>query len=190
MLKASYFKKSFIFNVLSSIEYTITTNSIIGAVISDSTVVHDVSYNILAKDAVSNVGSLFVIHNASKVINSSPISAMYISQFTYQASVCVECMSHHIPNNMLVPVLGIVGIGKAMSFIVIGSMNAQALARMSVGSIGENYAELSVQSTLASSLGICIGLGLVQLHAHLYSIPVLTVARILVLREMARQCRD
>lgn len=185
-MRTTYFKLSFAFNVISAIESTITTHSILGALISDNVQLYNVSINFMAKDVVSNLGSLYVINKMSRHVDVRPMRSMYIAQCAYQFSMLVECLAGNLPSHMFIPAVGISGIGKTVAWTATGAIHAKAVANMGQDEIGRNYSILSSINTFGNSVGTGIGLLIVYHPSHLVVIPFLTVARVLLLRRMVQ----
>ena len=180
----SYFRKSFALNVISAIESTITTHSILGALVRENVTLYNISFNYMAKDVVSNIGSLIVINKLSKFTDTDPTKLMYFSQAAYQISIVAECLAGYLHTYMLIPTVGMAGIGKTISWTSIGAMNAKIIAKIDKDRIGENYARLTVVNTLANSIGTGIGLLIVHHPYYIITLPFLTMARIWILKLM------
>jgi hypothetical protein len=74
-------------------------------------------------------------------------------------------------------------IGKNISFTGFGAINARIIQKLAVdNNIGEIYSRLTVINTIGSSIGMCIGLGLVaKIPDHTMRmglIPILGAARV------------
>lgn len=186
MYKIPYFRQSFLLNVVSGIESTVTTHSILGALIQENTAIYNVSFNYLVKDIVSNIGSLAVINKMSNLSDTKPMKTVYMSQGAYQCSLIAECVAGYMAPFMIIPVLGLAGVGKTMSWTTIGAINAKYVSKTNPNHVGENYAKLSICNTIGNSIGTGIGLGIVQHPSHLLVLPFLTFARIQLLRHMTQ----
>lgn len=186
MYKIPYFRQSFLLNIVSGIESTVTTHSILGALIQENTAIYNISFNYMAKDVVSNIGSLAVINKMSNMSDVKPMKTVYMSQGAYQCSLVAECVANYFPSFMIIPVLGLAGVGKTMSWTTIGAINAKYISKTNPNHVGENYAKLSICNTIANSIGTGVGLVIVQHPSHLLAIPFLTLARIQLLKQMTQ----
>jgi len=188
-LKNPYFRYSAIYNFVSGIESTITTHSVFGALIQENNnILYNVSFNYLAKDVVSNVGSLMVIGRLSKNVDKHPLGTMYLSQFAYQAALISECYAKEFPEHFFIPILGFAGVGKAMAWTSVGAINAKVLSKIDPEKIGENYTKLAIINTTTSSLGTASGLLVVKCfpETFLVTVPLCTIIRIYYLRKMCK----
>ena len=59
---------------------------------------------------------------------------------------------------LLVLVAGFGGMGKSLSWITLGSLNAKIIQEIASDNVGEFYAKLAVVNTLGQSMGMVMGL--------------------------------
>jgi glutamate N-acetyltransferase/amino-acid N-acetyltransferase len=163
-------------------EYVLGTHSMLG--ISGQTDSHlSLSMNYIGKDIVGQLGGLWYMSRMGNKADKEPHRFINYSLFFQQSSVFMECATPLLPLSLFVPVAGIANIGKNISAIGVGAVNAKIIQKLAKDdNIGEMYAKISILNTLGSTIGM--GLGLITTfyipnHTdRLFLVPLLSIMRV------------
>lgn len=157
-----FVKWSFLTNFVSSIEYTLSLHSML-SVRSSFGADLTFSANFIGKDAIGQVGSLYYIYRKSKKYDTDTSKIGMTTVGIQEVSVFCESLTPLIGEPYFLPLTSLTGIGKNISMVGIGSINAKILKDISTDNIGELYAKATICNTLSSSLGTAVGLGIIYL---------------------------
>ena len=179
-----YYKRfagwSFISNVILSAEYAMCTHCMLTAIDSGSDVHRTGSY--IGKDIIGQIGSLGYIAYYGKQADDNPKRFLTYSNVIQQTGIMAVSITPLYPSIFL-PVAGIANILSNISCVGIGALNAKCIQTLSDDNLGEVYAKITMINTIGSSLGLCIGMGIVTLvpdHTQrLCILPILGFLRIL-----------
>jgi len=177
-----YLAWSFISNTMSSMESVLGTHSMLSVVGKESTELA-VSFNYIGKDLFGQIGGLWYMYRMGGESDKNPKRFIKKTMFTQQASIFLECATPLLPSSLFIPIAGLANIGKNISFTGLGSINAKVIQHMdSRKNVGEMYAKITTINTIASTIGMMIGLGItayVPDHGtRLCIIPFITVLRL------------
>ncbi|MBL4898311.1 MAG: hypothetical protein JKX76_01560 [Colwellia sp.] len=205
-----YLRGCFSSNLLGAIEFTIATDSMLESVTSLNTEI-SMTINFLGKDILGQLGCLGIVSKIGKYSDKSPTNFFKNTFYLQQACVLTESLTWIIPafsnfhgsSALFFLTAGIANIGKNVSFINFGAINAKCIPKIkqkmrddlleencskgldvtnvlneqlilddseqnnsSEGmDVGEIYSKVNVVSTLGSSIGMMLGLGII------YTIP-------------------
>lgn len=158
--------------------------SSMGAICMDS-LFHSVStaylsYNYIGKDIVGQTGSLLFLHKYAKESDTNPRKYVNRSLAFEQTANFIECAIQFLPTSFFIPLVGLANVGKNISWISVGALNTKCIQSISKdGDLGEVYTKIAALNTLASSLGMIIGLGFLYVVPNpLVVIPFMTIARV------------
>lgn len=142
----------------SSIEISLSTYNMLN-LIGVETSILNMSSTYIAKDIIGQLGSLYFMNKISDKVDTSPVSNVNKALILQQLCISIEYMSPIVPSYLLLPILGISNIGQNISFVVIGSINTKVIQQIAIdNNICEVYSKLSLLNTLASSVGMTIGI--------------------------------
>jgi hypothetical protein len=182
-----YVRNCAVYNFIAAAEMTITTHSMLEAVVPpDQRDILNVTYNFLGKDVVSNMLSLSAISVLSRKIDEAPRKSVYISQSLYQLSILTEAMSPALSSLLFVPLIGLAGTGKSLTWAAMGALNAKVISKMCPQQAGKFYSKLTISSVLGNSLGTVFGLSLIKLlpSTQMLALPILMVVRLTIVGRM------
>lgn len=177
-----YLAWSFVSNVLVSTESVLGTHSMLSVVGKESADLA-ISFNYIGKDLFGQLGGLWYMYRMGGEADKNPKRFINKAMITQQGSILMECATPLLPLTAFIPVAGLATIGKNISATGMGAINAKAIQYMANGnSVGDMYAKITTFNTLASTIGMVIGLGIaakVPDHTmRLGLVPVITMVRI------------
>lgn len=149
----------------------LSTNSMLSSIMTPS-YPSVITATYIGKDIVGQLGGLIFAWKTGKKADKQPLGYASKGVAIQQVAYYLENSSSLFPSGSLLPILGISSAMKNISFITIGSVNAnvlQNLAKNEKGGIGEFYSKIASINTLASTLGMLSGIALI------YSIPSYTI---------------
>ena len=171
---------SFASNMILSAEYAMCTHCMLTAIDTDSDVHRTGSY--IGKDIIGQIGSLGYIAFYGKQADDNPKRFLTYSNIIQQTGIAAVSITPLYPSIFL-PVAGIANILSNISFVGIGALNAKCIQELSHDNLGEVYAKITMINTIGSSLGLCMGMGIVALipdHTkRLCILPIMAFLRIL-----------
>ncbi len=147
-------------SALTSSEYAVSTHCILSVLNNtESATESAIAVNFLSKDMVGQVGGLLLLSQL-KGFSSGKIVAS--SCFFIQTGVVCDVMVTTLPEYMI-PLTITSNILKNVSFTLISSVNIRILNHVvPKESLGEAYIGYNSLSTVTSSVGMAIGLGLIE----------------------------
>jgi len=117
------------------------------------------SFHYIGKDIAGQVGGLAVMHQMSKRADSDSIRFLKRSLWLQQTAVCLESTTPLLPVSCFIPIAGGANMLTCVAFTGIGATNAKVIQKLAVDdNVGEVYAKLTMLNTLASSVGMGMGL--------------------------------
>lgn len=187
-----YLKWSAINNFTTSISSVISTNSMLHSInIPNPSYESIITLNYVGKDIIGQFGSLLYSWKKGKNSDVEPLKHIIYGGIFLQTSFCIENLTPLITNSSyILPILGFSNIIKNISFISIGSVNIQNIQQISKGhNIGEIYSKIASINTIASTLGMVIGIVIIHfVPSHtirtLCILPFLSVINIYSLQKM------
>ena len=173
-------KISLICNVFSGLENSLSTNCLFDAMMLDP--VTGIASTYLARDAVSNISSLYVLNRWSDKIDSKPHKSLIHSQIFHQIAVMSDISTLFINSSLIIPVSGVGNVGRSISWITIGSLNAKKIQDLAPDNIGEMYSKTAMVNTIGQSIGTILGLVVIKIfpdkHVQIGLIPFISIIRI------------
>jgi hypothetical protein len=187
-----YLKWSAINNFTTSISSVISTNSMLYSInIPNPSYESIITLNYVGKDIIGQFGSLLYSWKKGKNSDVEPLKHIIYGGIFLQTSFFIENLTPLITNSSyILPILGFSNIIKNISFISIGSVNIQNIQKISKGhNIGEIYSKIASINTIASTLGMVIGIVIIHfVPSHtirtLCILPFLSVINIYSLQKM------
>ena len=182
-----YIKWSFISNIISSIEDSISTHcmlSTLGTVNNELVV----SYNYIGKNLIGQIGGLYYISKIGTNIDTNPKKYLYTSVILNQIGVYIECLLPLFNNNMFIIFAGGANIIKNISWVGYGAVNTRIIQNLAIdNNISEIYSKISIINTSASSIGMIFGLTFIYYipchETRLTILPFLTLLRLYTIRK-------
>jgi hypothetical protein len=155
-----YIGWSFATNILVSTESILGAHSMLSAVGKESTELA-VSFNYLGKDLFGQMGGLWYMYKMGGEADRKPKRFINKAMVTQQASIVLECVTPLISSSAFIPVASVATIGRNISATGLGAINAKSIQYMAgTRSIGEMYAQITTVNTLATTIGMAIGLAI------------------------------
>jgi hypothetical protein len=189
LLYGQYIKWSFLSNIISSTEDSISTHCLLSTL---GTVNNDivVSYNYIGKNLIGQIGGLLFVSKFSNTIDKEQKKHFYTSIGLNQFSVYIDCFMPFFKfnSNIFLLLAGGSNIMKNISWIGYGAVNASIIQKLSIdNNISEIYSKISIVNTLASSIGMVCGLSIVYYipchQTRLSILPILTLIRFYTIRK-------
>lgn len=177
-----FIKWSFISNIVSTIEDSLGTHSMLsslGSVNNDIIV----SYNYIGKNMIGQLGGLFFVLKIGNKIDKEPKKYLIKSVILNQVSIYLDCLIPLFHSNVFLIVAGCSNIFKNIAWVGYGAVNTRIIQKLAEeDNISEIYTKISFVNTLASSVGMLIGLTIAYKipchHTRLCILPFLTCIRI------------
>jgi hypothetical protein len=152
---------SFLSNILVSAESVLSTHAMLNAISSENTeTVRTVNY--IGKDIIGQLGSLGYMAKMANKADKSPKKFLRHSTIIQQTSFLTMCLTPFCPSYFLY-VAGTANAASNIAFTGFGAINAKCIQKLAIDdNIGELYAKITVLNTIGSSVGLILGLGLIQ----------------------------
>lgn len=117
-------------------------------------------YNYFGRDIVGQLGALAFVTTGVKYFNKpSKLSAHRIQNFQV-AVVTAETIATMAPGGVLLPLMGVINVGKNIGWIGNGSLNTYCMQKLTTDNMPEVYAKTSVYNTVGYSIGMTIGIAM------------------------------
>lgn len=157
-LYSQYVGWSFVSTFCISAETVLSTHSMLAAVGAASSELA-VSINYIGKDLIGQIGGVFYINRMGNMADKNPSRFIKHSMVLQQIATIAECATPLLPTVAFLPIASIANIGKNTSFMGFGAINATVIRKLAVDeNTGEVYAKICAINTLASTLGMGVGL--------------------------------
>jgi len=150
----------FVSTVCSSCQSVFVTNAMLTSLTDmDSSQTRVLQF--VGKDIIGQLGSLLVMSGLSTTVDSKPRRFVRLAHVLQQGSMGFMYLAPLYPQWFLT-IGGVSNMLASVSFMCFGALNAKCIqvAAAEKGNAGELYARLTIQQTLASTLGLGLGLGL------------------------------
>lgn len=156
----NYLKWSFLSNVIVSIQSAMSTHSMLD-VLSDDMGGGYKTINYIGKDIIGQVGALFYISKMGEKADKEPERFLLYSNAIQQTSFFMVSCTPLVSNTMFLPIAGVSNVFSNISFTGYGAVNAKCIQMISEdNNIGEVYSKLTTVNTMASSIGLSVGVGI------------------------------
>ena len=160
----------------TSISSVIAMNSMLSSIMIKPSYTDIVATTYVGKDIIGQLGGLFYSLYTGKKADKQPEKYITNGIAMQQYSLYLENFSVLIKNSdLILPYLGFSTILQNISFISIGAVNANNLQKLGKENIGELYCKVASINTLASSIGMIVGISIVNF------IPSYTVRSVFIL---------
>ena len=174
-------------NIVSGFETSVSTAYLFEAM--DLNKNSSIASSYLIRDVISNTSSLYVLNAWSKKVDANSIDSLRNSQIFGQISITADIASLYIDSSLIVPMSGIANVGRSISWVTIGALNARIIQQLAINNnVGELYAKLAIVNTLGQSLGTILGLGYMHLlpdkHAQMLILPFSGILRYVLYKKM------
>lgn len=133
------------------------------------------TWNYVGRDVLGQLGGLLVMSGLTKQTDKNPGRFLWMSHALQQASMALLLYTPELSPSLFMPVAAIANICTNVSFIGYGSLNAKCIQKLSSGhsNVGELYSKLTVYQTLASTVGLSMGMMLNEsVHTSLHTYPL------------------
>jgi len=175
-----YIYWTFVSNVAVSIENTLSTHNVLLSISPCSEITR--TFNYITKDILGQIGGIYYLSKIGNKPDKDPINFLYWSNIFQQSGYFLLSSSYFMNNTLFLPVAAISSILFNISFASYGAINAKCIAKLSENSnigIAELYAKITMINTIASTVGMSIGMLLVSHEPllRLMYIPILAVIR-------------
>lgn len=152
-----YVKWSFASNVLVSMQTALSTDSMLN-VIGDSAECRTMNY--IGKDIIGQAGGLLFMLHFSQKSDKEPKKFLNYSNAIQQSSFMFLSATPLCPVNLFLPIAGASNLLANISFTGYGAINAKCIQQMSSDNeigIGELYSKITTLNTMASTIGLTMG---------------------------------
>lgn len=152
-----YVKWSFASNVLVSMQTAISTDSMLN-VIGDNAECRTMNY--IGKDIIGQAGGLLFMAHFSEKSDKEPKKFLNYSNLIQQSSFMILSATPLCPTNLFLPIAGTSNLLANISFTGYGAINAKCIQQMSLENeigIGELYSKITTLNTMASTIGLTLG---------------------------------
>lgn len=154
-----YMKWSFVSTVLVSMQTAMATHSMLD-VVSDPIGESYRTVNYIGKDVIGQFGSLAYMSYMGEKSDKDSKEFLLYSNITQQVSFVLMSITPLISEYYFLPVAGTSNLLSNISFTGYGAINAKCIQRMSNENIGEIYSKITTVNTMASSIGLGIGIAI------------------------------
>lgn len=150
---------SFLSNVLVSMQTAMTTHSMLDVIgSSNGEAVRTVNY--IGKDIIGQLGALAYMAKMGEKSDSDSRGFLNQASMIQQTSLLVMAVTPLVSHSLFLPLAGTSNLMSNISFTGYGAINAKCIQAMSDGNVGEMYAKITTVNTMASSVGLGVGVGL------------------------------
>ena len=149
----NYVGWSFVSTVCVSVQMTMSTHSMLDAVGSSD----DRTGNYIGKDILGQLGGLMYMSKMAEHVDREPSKFILFSGLVQQTSIILMSSTPLFEPHYFLPVAGLSNAMSNVSFTGYGAINAKCVQEMSDNNIGEMYAKITVINTMASSIGMALG---------------------------------
>jgi hypothetical protein len=167
-----FLKWNFISTITGSANSALSTTCILSSLMpSNNSFI--IAYNYIGRDIIGQLGGLLFVSKHAVKMDKDAYTYGLKSNKVMQISTIMEISGSFLPTYLLLPCFGLANVGKNISWIGIGSINAKCLMILSKMSridstketnISEMYAKVTVINTLASTIGLSLGIVLSKLN--------------------------
>jgi hypothetical protein len=146
---------SFVSTALVSVQTAMSTHSMLD-VVGDSSYR---SFNYIGKDIIGQVGGLYYMTHMASKSDDEPKKVLWYSNAVQQSSYFIMSATPLVSSDLFLPMAGFSNTLANISFTGYGAINAKCIRHLSVdgANTGEIYARITTMNTLASSVGLTIG---------------------------------
>ena len=118
------------------------------------------TWNYVGRDVLGQLGGLLVMSGFTKFIDKRPREFLWVSHAFQQTSMGLLMFTPSLPAEWFLPVAAVANVCANVSFIGYGSLNAKCIQKLSLehNNVGELYSKLTVHQTLASAVGLSVGM--------------------------------
>ena len=150
----------FVSTVCSSCQSVFVTNAMLTP-LTDMDSSHERVFQFIGKDIVGQVGSLLVMSGLSSTVDSNPRRFVKTAHLLQQTGVGLLYLTPFYPH-WFMSIGGVSNMMISVSFMCFGALNAKCIQKAAAekNNAGQMYATLTIQQTLASSIGLGLGLTL------------------------------
>jgi hypothetical protein len=138
--------------------------------------------NYIGKDVIGQLGALAYISKMSEKADKKPGDFLIYSNIVQQTSFILMSTTPLMAPGLFLPIAGVSNLMSNVSFTGYGAMNAKCIQVMADNNVGEIYSKITTVNTMASSLGLTIGITICMfVPEHEYRtaiIPFIGMARV------------
>lgn len=118
------------------------------------------TWNYVGRDVLGQLGGLMVMAGMTKNTDKNPVKSLWVSHGLQQASMALILCTPSLPADLFLPVAAAANMCANVAFINYGSLNAKCIQKLSAdkNNVGELYSKLTLQQTLASTIGLSVGM--------------------------------
>lgn len=179
MLAKRYIKWMALNSWATSASAVISTNSMLNSIMSTPSYTSVIATTYVGKDIIGQLGGLGYVWKTGKKADQQPVKYVTKGALILQGALFLENSSVLITNKMFIlPFLGLSSMMKNISFISMGAVNANNLQKLAFGNIGEFYAKVASVNTLASTIGMITGIGIIHILPS-YTVRTMVVMPVL-----------
>lgn len=187
-LYGQYMGWTFISNIIGSIEDCVSTHCMLSTLTTHSNDL-SISYNYIGKNMIGQIGGLFCIHKIGSDIDNNPKKYLKHSLYANQFALFMECMTPLVQSHFLI-LAGGSSLLKSIAWTGYGAVSTKIIVSLSENNIAEMYSKLTIVNTVASSIGMILGLYIIYLvpchMSRIVFIPFLTCGRLYTMHRAVR----
>ena len=146
----------------SACQSVLSTEAMLSVLLTIDTEAH--TWNYVGRDVLGQLGGLLVMSGFTKWTDKKPRQFLWLSHAFQQGSMSLLLLTPALHTNMFLPVASLANMCSNVSFIGYGGLNAKCIQKLSgnQNNMGELYTKVTVHQTLASTVGLSVGMMLNQ----------------------------
>ena len=165
-----YMTGHFLSSFLGSVQYTISTDTMIqtaGHISQENSAGISAGMNYMGKDILGQLGGMSISNKIGKYSDTDRLPYFKGLMGLYQISLLAETATFMVGSTQgFVVTAGLANIGKNVAFTGFGSITANVIPEIVAKDSrknGEVYTKINIVGSLASSLGMSVGVGMIWL---------------------------
>jgi hypothetical protein len=159
----NYLKYLSLNSFFTSISAVIATNSMLNSIVDKPSYTSTMTTTYIGKDIIGQLGGILYSLKTGRNADKTPLKYITTGFILQQTAFAIENFAPMITNkDIILPLLGVSSCLKNISFITIGAVNATNLQKISPENIGKFYSQVASFNTLSSSLGMIVGIGILN----------------------------
>lgn len=129
------------------------------------------TWNYVGRDVLGQLGGLFVMSGFTKLTDKKPREFLWLSHVFQQGSMALLLTTPLLSPHWFLPVASIANVCANVSFMGYGGINAKCVQKLAgeKDNVGELYTKLTIHQTLASTVGLSLGMMLNEHHLDVTS---------------------
>lgn len=148
---------------VESCAFVLSTNSMLSSIMATPSYTTVIATTYVGKDIIGQLGGMIYGWRNGKKADVNPVPYITKGSIMQHTGCHLENASILVQNaDFVLPFLGLSSILKNTAFISIGAVSASNIQKLSEKNIGELYSKVAGINTLASTLGMLSGIGIIH----------------------------